>query len=44
MAEHLSDEEQLESFKRWFKENGLSTIVVVVLAAGGYFGWEFWKG
>jgi len=44
VAEHLSDEEQLESFKRWFKENGLSTIVVVVLAAGGYFGWEFWKG
>lgn len=44
MAEHLSDEEQLESFKRWFRENGLSTIVVVVLAAGGYFGWEFWKG
>lgn len=44
MAEHLSDEEQLESFKRWFKENGLSTIVVVILAAGGYFGWEFWKG
>lgn len=44
MAEHLNDEEQLESFKRWFKENGLSTIVVVVLAAGGYFGWDFWKG
>ncbi|WP_438951341.1 YfgM family protein [Porticoccus sp.] len=43
MAEHLSDEEQLDNFKRWFKENGLSTVVVVVLAAGGYFGWDFWK-
>lgn len=43
MAEHLSDEEQLESFKRWWKENGIFTIVAVVLVAGGYFGWEFWK-
>ncbi|MEH6528765.1 MAG: tetratricopeptide repeat protein [Porticoccus sp.] len=43
MAEHLSDEEQLESFKRWWKENGIFTIVAVVLVAGGYFGWEFWN-
>lgn len=43
MAEHLSDEEQLESFKRWWKENGVFTIVAVVLVAGGYFGWEFWS-
>tara|TARA_R110000822_G_scaffold159476_20_gene299433 strand:- start:6773 stop:7471 length:699 start_codon:yes stop_codon:yes gene_type:complete len=42
VAEHLSDEEQLESFKRWWKENGIFTIVAVVLVAGGYFGWEFW--
>lgn len=44
MAEHLSEEEQLESFKRWWKENGLSTVIVVVLAVGGYFGWDLWKG
>ncbi len=43
MAEHLSDEEQLESFKRWWKENGIFTIVAVVLVTSGYFGWEFWK-
>jgi predicted negative regulator of RcsB-dependent stress response len=43
VAEHLSDEEQLESFKRWWKENGIFTIVAVVFVAGGYFGWEFWK-
>ncbi|WP_461480772.1 YfgM family protein [Porticoccus sp.] len=43
MAEHLSEEEQLESFKRWWKENGLSTVIVLVLAVGGYFGWDLWK-
>lgn len=43
MAEHLSDEEQLESFKRWWKENGIFTIVAIVFVAGGYFGWDFWK-
>jgi len=43
VAEHLSDEEQLESFKRWWKENGIFTIVAVVLVTSGYFGWEFWK-
>ncbi|TNE78134.1 MAG: tetratricopeptide repeat protein [Gammaproteobacteria bacterium] len=44
MAEHLSEEEQLESLKRWWKENGLSTVIIVVLAVGGYFGWDLWKG
>ena len=44
MAEHLSEEEQLESLKRWWKENGLSTVIVLVLAVGGYFGWDMWKG
>jgi len=43
VAEHLSEEEQLESLKRWWKENGLSTVIVVVLAVGGYFGWELWQ-
>lgn len=43
MAEHLSEEEQLESFKRWWKENGLSAVIVIVLAVGGYFGWDLWK-
>ena len=40
MAEHLSDEEQLENLKRWWKENGLFTIAAVVLCIGGYFGWD----
>lgn len=43
MAEHLSDEEQLENLKRWWKENGLFTIAAIVLCIGGYFGWDNWK-
>lgn len=43
MAEHLSDEEQLENLKRWWKENGLQTIAAVVIVGLGYFGWGFWK-
>jgi len=43
VAEHLSDEEQLENLKRWWKENGLFTIAAIVLCIGGYFGWGNWK-
>lgn len=43
MAGHLSDEEQLQNLKRWFKESGLSTLIVIALCVGGYFGWELWK-
>ena len=43
MSVHLSEEEQLENLKRWWAENGKSTIIMVVLAITGYFGWEGWK-
>ncbi|TQV85725.1 tetratricopeptide repeat protein [Exilibacterium tricleocarpae] len=43
MADHLTEEEQLETLKRWWKENGKSTIAGVVLAVAGYFGWEAWQ-
>lgn len=40
MSEHLTEEEQLEALKRWWDENGKSTVIGVVLAVAGYFGWE----
>ena len=43
MADHLSEEEQIEAFKRWWAENGLQTILGVVLIVGGYFGWQGWQ-
>lgn len=43
MADHLSEEEQIEAFKRWWAENGLQLIAGLVLVVGGYFGWQFWQ-
>ena len=43
MADHLSEEEQIEAFKRWWAENGLQMIAAIVLIVGGYFGWQFWQ-
>lgn len=40
MADHLEDDEQVEALKRWWDENGRSTIVAVVLAVGGTLGWQ----
>ena len=43
MADHLSEEEQIEAIKRWWAENGMQTVVAVVLVVGGYFGWQYWE-
>ena len=43
MAQHLSDEEQLESLKHWWKKNGTQLLLTVVLVVGGWFGWQQWQ-
>lgn len=43
MADRLTDEEQLQVLKNWWKENGTSLIAVIVIGAGSYFGWQWWK-
>lgn len=40
MAELLTEEEQLEALKRWWKENGKTTIAAVVVLGAGFFGWN----
>lgn len=40
MAEHLTDEEQLEALKRWFKTNGPRLLLVAVLVLGSWYGWH----
>ncbi|WP_226662656.1 YfgM family protein [Microbulbifer aggregans] len=44
MADHLTEEEQIESIKRWWKENGTGIVSGVVLALAAYFGWQWWQG
>lgn len=43
MSNYKTDDEKVEDLKEWWKENGISIIVGVVLAIGGLFGWEYWK-
>lgn len=39
---NLSEEEQVEALKKWWKENGKSVVAGVVLGLGGVFGWQYW--
>jgi len=38
----LSEEEQVEALKKWWKENGRSVVGGVVLGLGAVFGWRYW--
>ncbi|MBX2857296.1 MAG: tetratricopeptide repeat protein [Cellvibrionaceae bacterium] len=42
MAEHITEEEQAEALKRWWNDNWLSIVLPIVLALGGYVGWNAW--
>jgi predicted negative regulator of RcsB-dependent stress response len=42
VADHLTEEEQIESLKAWWGENGVKTLVSIVLIVGGYFGYQSW--
>jgi len=44
VAEHLTDEQQLESLKQWWKENGMQLVLIVALAVGGWYAWQQWQG
>ncbi|WP_262963773.1 YfgM family protein [Methylobacter psychrophilus] len=38
-----TEEEQLDAVKRWWKENGLSTIVGLVIGVIVILGWNYWQ-
>jgi len=40
---YRTDEEQLEALKRWWDENGRSTITAVIFALAVGFGWQGWQ-
>lgn len=44
MNEMLSDDEQVERIKAWWKANGNSIIAGVVIGLGGFFAWQWWGG
>ena len=43
MSVHLSEEEQLEVLKRWWKDYGRTVIIAVLVAVIGYFGYTTWQ-
>lgn len=43
MSVHLSEEEQLEALKRWWKDNGKTIVIAVLVAVVGYFGFTTWQ-
>lgn len=43
MADHLSEEEQIERLKRWWAEQGRGVIAAVLLLAGSYGGWNYYQ-
>ena len=43
MVAHLTEEEQIEAFKRWWNEHGTKTVLLAVTLSAAYFGWN-WYG
>lgn len=43
MADHLTEEEQIETIKRWWSENWLSLVLPIVVVISGYVGWNLWQ-
>ncbi|MFC6634922.1 YfgM family protein [Microbulbifer taiwanensis] len=43
MADHITEQEQIETLKRWWAENGKGIVTGIVLALAGYFGYQWWQ-
>lgn len=43
MSVHLTEEEQLEVLKRWWKDYGKYVVICVLIAVAGYFTWTAWQ-
>jgi len=43
VAIYDTEEEQVEALKKWWKENGVSTIVGLVVGIALILGWNYWR-
>ncbi len=43
MADYRTEEEQIEILKKWWRDNGRSTVAGVGVALVGYFAWSGWQ-
>ena len=43
MSELRTDEETVEQIQRWWRDNGTTLVVTVVVVLAGVFGWNWWQ-
>lgn len=43
MSAYLTEEEQVEAIKKWWKENGVSVVSGIVIGLAAVFGWQGWN-
>lgn len=43
MTSYLNEDEQVEALKSWWKENGKSIVIGLVLGFSAIFGWQGWQ-
>jgi predicted negative regulator of RcsB-dependent stress response len=44
VEQYRTEEEQVEVLKRWWEENGRSTLAAIIIALSAGFAWQTWKG
>ena len=44
MEVYETEEQQVEAVKKWWKENGVSLIVGVVMGLSAIAGWKYYQG
>jgi predicted negative regulator of RcsB-dependent stress response len=43
VAEHLTEEQQVEAIKTWWKENGIAVVAGLIIGFGALFGWRYYN-
>lgn len=43
MSDNLTEEQQVEAIKQWWKENGMAVIAGLVIGTAALFGWRGWN-
>lgn len=43
MESYRTEEEQVEALKKWWRENGSSTLLAIALGLALVFGWQAWR-
>lgn len=40
---HVSERDEIETLKRWWKDNGTAVVLGLIVGLGGLFGWQYWQ-